>query len=212
MRRSTSSGRSMPRSALNSVADVELARPHLDLAGFDLGEIEQVVDQLEQRSRRRLRMNVDLLLLLAVSSPSTRSSSSAAAQDRVQRRAELVAHVRTGSATSSRRRAQVLGLLVELGVERDHAAVGVLQLAVQPLQLACRRSARRARAAARCSAAAPPRAASAPAAASSRPDARRSVGRRCADARRGSRLPSVTVVPAGRRSRSRTGPSAGARR
>ena len=48
----TSSGRSMPRSAPNRCADVELDRPHVDLAGLDLGEVEQVVDQLRQRVGR----------------------------------------------------------------------------------------------------------------------------------------------------------------
>ena len=36
----------MPRSAPNSVLDFEVRRPDDGLAGFDLGEIEQVVDQL----------------------------------------------------------------------------------------------------------------------------------------------------------------------
>ena len=56
-------------------------------------------------------------------------------QDRVQRRAELVAHVREEARLHLVRAPQVLGLLVELGVQRDHAAVGVLELAVQPRQL-----------------------------------------------------------------------------
>ena len=85
------------------------------------------------RSSAALRMKRDLLLLLARSAaPSMRSSSSRdSAQDRVQRRAELVAHVRQEARLHLVGAPQVVGLLVELGVERDHAAVGVLELAVE---------------------------------------------------------------------------------
>ena len=38
----------MPRSALNRFGDRELDRLHLDLAGLDLREIEQVVDERRQ--------------------------------------------------------------------------------------------------------------------------------------------------------------------
>ena len=57
------------------VRDVELDRPDLDLAGLDLGEVEQVVDELGQRRRPRLRMNATWRSCSAVSSPSVRSSS-----------------------------------------------------------------------------------------------------------------------------------------
>ena len=44
-------------------ADLERRRPDLDLAGFDLGEIEQVVDQIRQLLRRLA--DVEQLVLLA---------------------------------------------------------------------------------------------------------------------------------------------------
>ena len=50
-------------------------------------------------------------------------------------RAELVAHVGEEARLHLVRAPQVLGLLVQLGVERDHAAVRVLQLAVEAHQV-----------------------------------------------------------------------------
>ena len=47
-RRSRAAGRSMPRSAPNRSGDLERRRADDDLAGLDLGEVEQVVDQLRQ--------------------------------------------------------------------------------------------------------------------------------------------------------------------
>ena len=55
------------------------------------------------------------------------------AADRRQRRAELVAHVGQEAALELGRLPQLLGLRVELGVERDHAAVGLLELGLQRL-------------------------------------------------------------------------------
>ena len=53
----------MPRSAPNRFRDVELGRPDDDLARLDLGQVEQVVDQLGQ-VLGGLADEADLLLLL----------------------------------------------------------------------------------------------------------------------------------------------------
>ena len=129
----TSSGRSMPRSAPNSDRDGERRRHAPRLAGLDLGEVEQVVDQLGQ-VLGRLADEADLRLLLRGQlAVAARQQQPRQRQDRVQRRAELVAHVRQEPRLQLVGAAQVVGALVELGVQRDDAAVGVLQLLVEPL-------------------------------------------------------------------------------
>ena len=84
-------------------------------------------------------MKVTCFSCSAVSSPSMRSSRRRdRRQDGVQRGAELVAHVGEEARLHLGGAAQVVGLLVQLGVERHHAAVGVLQLAVELGQLLLR--------------------------------------------------------------------------
>src|SRR3989475_3509935 len=56
-------------------------------------------------------------------------------QNRVQRCAELVAHVRQEARLQDVGAAEMVGFLVQLRVERHHAAVLVLQLGVEPHQL-----------------------------------------------------------------------------
>ncbi|MNG22005.1 hypothetical protein D3C84_1064430 [compost metagenome] len=53
------------------------------------------------------------------------------AQDRAQWRAELMAHVRQEAALEVRGLAQLIGLGVQLGVQRQHALVGFIQLGAQ---------------------------------------------------------------------------------
>ena len=57
------------------------------------------------------------------------------AEDRVHRRAELVGHVREEARLQLVGAAEMIRLLVELGVERDDAAVGVLELAIEVHEL-----------------------------------------------------------------------------
>ena len=81
-----------------------------------------------------LRMKRDLLLLLGGQlAVAPVEQEAGQAQDRVQRRAELVAHVREEAGLQVRDPLQDLGVLVELGVEGDDAAVGLLQLAAVQL-------------------------------------------------------------------------------
>ena len=53
-------------------------------------------------------------------------------ENRVHRRAKLVTHVGEKPALELVGAPQMLGLLIEFGVERHHATVGVLELAIEP--------------------------------------------------------------------------------
>ena len=125
----------MPRSAPNSDGDGERRRHHHGLACLDLGEVEQVVHQLGQ-VLRRLADEADLRLLLGRQlAVAARQQQPRQRQDRVQRRAEFVAHVRQELRLQLVRAPQVIGALVQLGIQRDDAAVGVLQFLIEPLQI-----------------------------------------------------------------------------
>jgi len=110
--------------------DREFRRVELHLAGLDLGEVEQVLDQLGE-ALGRLGDEVELAHLLVVHRTVGALEQEARERaDRVERRAELVAHVGEEAALGLVGAAQEVGALLELGVQRHHAAVGVLQLAV----------------------------------------------------------------------------------
>ena len=114
---------------------LELLRPEDHFAGLDLGQVEQVVDQLRQ-VLGRLADEVDLLLLLGRQvAVDAVQQDAGQRQDRVERRAELVAHVGEEARLHLRGPAEVVGLLVQLGVEGHDAAVGVVQLVVELGQL-----------------------------------------------------------------------------
>ena len=85
----------------------------------------------------RLPDEADLALLLGLERRRRRAPRAAARErlDRVHRRAELVAHVREEARLHLVGAPQVIRLLVELRVERDDAAVRVLELAVEALEL-----------------------------------------------------------------------------
>ena len=115
--------------------DGERRRHHDDLAGLHLGEVEQIVDQLGQ-VLGRLADEADLRLLLRRQlAVAARQQQPRQRQDRVQRRAELVAHVRQELRLQLVRATQMIGALVQLGIQRDDAAVGVLQFLIEPLQV-----------------------------------------------------------------------------
>ena len=118
----------------SSVGQADLRRVEDELSRLGLGDVEQVVDQGEQRARR-VPDQADLVQLLGPSPPSGSASS------RVSPMIEF-SGVRSSWLTlaqnlflDSDASAQLLGLLVKLPVERDHAPVGLLefvrQLAVQ---------------------------------------------------------------------------------
>ena len=131
----SSSGRSMPRRAPNRSPTANSSARTTILPASTLARSSRSLTSSD-RSRGGLRMKRDLLLLLgrqlAVDAVEQQPGER---EDRVQRRAELVAHVGQEARLHLVGAAQVGRLLVELGVERDDAAVGVLQLAVEPLEL-----------------------------------------------------------------------------
>ena len=138
----------MPRSAPKQVVDLEFDGLDHDFAGLDLGEIEQVVHQLREVSRR-LADVTDLLLLFRGRSPSIAIAAACAESARIE-----FSGVRNSWLMFDRKRdldlvgaAQVIGPLIEFRIERDDAAVGVLQFRVQhfavlPGACAVRRSVR----------------------------------------------------------------------
>ena len=81
-------------------------------------------------------MKRDLPLLLGVErTVDAFEQQSGQRADRIERRAELVAHVRQEARLHLVGAAQVVGLLVELRVQRDDAAIRVLELAIEPREL-----------------------------------------------------------------------------
>jgi hypothetical protein len=99
-----------------------------DAAGFDLGQIEQVVDhfrQLEGRGPDELEL---LLLLVRQRAVELVLQDPRDALDGAERGAELVAHVGEEPALEIGRFAQPHGVVVELGVQREHALVRLGEL------------------------------------------------------------------------------------
>ena len=131
----TSSGRSMPRRAREEVLEIELRRPHDRLARLHRREVEQVVHQLGQVVGGLADIAHLPALLRGERAVAVVEQERRQRQHRVQRRAELVAHVRQKARLELVGAPQRIRLLVELGVERDHAAVGVLELGVEARQL-----------------------------------------------------------------------------
>ena len=76
------------------------------------------------------RMNLDLLLLLGGQvAVAAREQEARQALDRVERRAELVAHLGEEAGLEIGKTLEGLGAFVELGVEGHHASVGLVELA-----------------------------------------------------------------------------------
>ena len=129
----------MPRSAENRSTISNQAGEIVDPAGLDLGQVEQVVDHLGRVRAAEVWMKLDLLLLLVgqrAVEPVQQDPRDAA--DRAERRPELVAHVGQEAALQVGGLAQLVGVVVELGVQRDDALVGLGQLGRQRVDLAPR--------------------------------------------------------------------------
>jgi hypothetical protein len=118
------------------VRDRELARAHRDLARLDLREVEEIVDELQQLSGALLDIPHLALLLRFERAVGLVGEQAREPQNRVERRAELVAHVRKEFGLELVGPAQVVRSLVELRIKRQHAAIGVRELRVHPRQLA----------------------------------------------------------------------------
>ncbi len=114
-----------------SSLDVDLHGMQVDTAGLDLGEVEQVVDQARQGVGRLPDIGESGAACSSFSGPSAWSASMRGeGRDRVERRAQLVADGRQELALDLAGALQLVGPLLQLGIERQHAAIGVLQLGV----------------------------------------------------------------------------------
>ena len=121
----------MPRSAPNRFSTSKVAGSDYRLAGFHLREVEQVVHQVRQLFGR-LADETELRLRLAVARRG-RPSSSRSHRPMIEFtgvRNSCVMFERKRDLRSSARR-RWSALLVELGVERDDAAIGVFELAIE---------------------------------------------------------------------------------
>ena len=116
------------------LADAEVRQPRLHLAALDLGQVEDVVDHLQQRLARLL--DVQHVPLLLVVQGVDRAEDLAEAEDAVQRRAQLVAH---GGQEVALERVELvephvgLGQLVHFAVE---VGVGLAQFLLRADQVA----------------------------------------------------------------------------
>jgi hypothetical protein len=117
------------------VPEIELRRPHDRLARLHRREVEQVVHQLGQVVGGLADIAHLPALLRGERALAVVEQERRQRPHRVQRRAELVAHVRQKARLELVGAPQRVRLLVELGVERDDAAVGVLELGVEAGQV-----------------------------------------------------------------------------
>ena len=110
----------------------EFDRLDFDFPGLHFGEIEKIVHQFQKILRRRFDVADLLRPVPRVRSPSNAvEQEPAQRQDRIQRRAELMAHVGEEFRFQLVGAPQVVGLFIQFRVERDDAAIGVFEFPVQ---------------------------------------------------------------------------------
>ena len=117
----------------------DVAEIDVDPAGLDLGDVQQVADEPELLLGHPAD-EADLGLLLAGERRLAVEEQLGQGHDRVQRRAQLVAHVGQEARLALVGVAQAIGAVVELGVEGHDAAVGAVELAVEAEQLVLARA------------------------------------------------------------------------
>ena len=117
----------------------DVAEIDVDPAGLDLGDVQQVADEAELLLGHPAD-EADLGLLLAGERRLAVEEQFGQGDDRVQRRAQLVAHVGQEARLALVGVAQAIGAVVELGVEGHDAAVGAVELAVEAEQLVLARA------------------------------------------------------------------------
>ena len=117
------------------ILDRKRAGAHDGLARLDPREVEQVVDERQQRLGAAADVG-DLAFLLvgqrAVRPPQQQVTQR---QRRAQRRSQLVADARQEPRLRLAGAAELLGAFVELGVQREHSPVGFLEFAVELCEL-----------------------------------------------------------------------------
>ena len=107
--------------------------------GFDLRQVQQVVDHVGELLAGALDEQDLALLLIRERAVHAIEQQPRDAQRRPDGGAELVAHVGEKAALELRGLQQLLGLLVQLGIQRDDPAVGLLDLFAQRLDFLAQR-------------------------------------------------------------------------
>ncbi len=112
------------------IGNFEFNGPGFEFARFHFGQIQQIVDEFEQILRGFADV-IDLLLLFS----GERSIGAVAQQaserkNRIERRAELVAHVGEELRLQLVGAPEVVGLFVQFGVKRHDTAVRVFQFTI----------------------------------------------------------------------------------
>src|SRR5512144_258496 len=120
-----------PTQGAEQMVDPELDRPYLYLTGLDLGQIEQVIDQFQERFRALANKSDLLRLLLVQGSIGVLKQQLREHPDRVERGTKLMAHVGEEARLHLIGTPQVSRFLVQLGIECYHAPVSVLQLLIK---------------------------------------------------------------------------------
>ena len=121
------------------VAHRERREPNLGLPRFDLARGPAGRPPDRSASSAAFWISVDLQLLLRVELAVHAGEQDAGhVEDRVERRAELVGDAGEEGGLELRGPPQLGGPVVQLGVERQHAAVGLRQLGVEPVSSAWR--------------------------------------------------------------------------
>ena len=125
----------VPVEEVLEIGQGDVARLDLHLAGFHLGEVEDLVDQAEQISTRRVDRLGILGLLVGEVPVLVVGQQLGEDEQRVERRAQLVAHVGEELALVLGDELQLLRLLLQRGARHLHLAVLDLDVLVLLLQL-----------------------------------------------------------------------------
>lgn len=123
-------GRNMP-AVREQVEHVKPCRRDADAAGFDLRQVQQVVDHVAQLPCGRTDKSDLLVLFLAQGTVQLIGQQTGDAENRPQRRAKFMAHVGQETALEVGSLTQLVGLILKFGVQRENALVGLVKLGAQ---------------------------------------------------------------------------------
>ncbi len=111
--------------------DIKFGEMNGGLTGLHLGEVEKIVDQFVEAFGGFPDEEYLALLLRGQIAFGVIEQEPGQREDGVQRGAELVTHVGEEAGLHLIGAAQVVGLIVEFGIEGDDAAVGIFEFAVE---------------------------------------------------------------------------------
>ncbi len=114
--------------------DVKFSEVNGGLTGLHLGKVEKVVDQFVEALGGFPDEKYLALLLFGEIALGVIEQEPGQREDGVQRGTELVTHVGEEAGLHLVCAAQVVGLIVELGVEGNYAAVGIFEFAIETHQ------------------------------------------------------------------------------